>query len=154
MLYRRALAVVAAADDDSLASLLAVLGKVLVALLEAEVRQERYVRAVGENLCACGHDVVCCDVVADLENDFCLYAFGQRVAVGDGLDVRTVDYLKILGLFRRSGLVNEIVVYFKVVGHCDVRRLAEGSRVGQHAGESGSRGDLWADEILAARSCG
>ena len=37
VLSRRALAVVAAADDDSLACLLAVLGKVLVALLEAEV---------------------------------------------------------------------------------------------------------------------
>lgn len=37
VLSRRALTVVAAADDDSLACLLAVLGKVLIALLEAEV---------------------------------------------------------------------------------------------------------------------
>lgn len=96
-----------------------------------------------------GHDVVCCNVVADLENDFGLDALGQCVAVGDRLYVRAVDYLKILGLFRRSGLVNKIVVYFKVIGHCDVRRLAEGSRIGQHACESGSRSDLGADEIDA-----
>ncbi len=149
MLSRGALTVVAAADDDSLSCLLAVLGKVLVALLEAEVRQERYVRAVGENLCARGHDVVGCDVVADFENNFCLDALGQCVAVGNGLDVRAVDYLKIFRFLGRSGLVDEIVVYFKVVGHCDVRRLAEGSRVCQHARESGGRSDLGADEIDA-----
>ena len=62
VLSRRALTVVAAADDDSLTCLLAVLGKVLIALLEAEVRQERYVRAVGENFAPAGMmwSVGCC----------------------------------------------------------------------------------------------
>ena len=95
------------------------------------------------------------DIVADLENDLCLYALGQCVAVGYGLYVRAVNYLKIFCFLGRSGLVDEIVVYFKMIGHGDVRSLAEGSRVCQHARESGGRSDLGADEIDAGvRSAG
>ena len=102
------------AEDYTAAHLLCSGREVGIAYREAEFGELRYVGSVGEDLCACGHNVVCGYIVSDLKHyrggKVCLW----RLTLWYGLDIRSA----LDGDFCR--LVFACGHIYKVVGNLEV----------------------------------
>jgi hypothetical protein len=149
MLAGRALAIVRAADDHSLALRLAALGEIRVDLPKAEFGKIGDVGAVGENLCASGHDVIGGDVVADLKHCLRFNGIRQSLRHREFLDVRPAQNFDRLRLLRRGRQLDHIVVDEEFRRKRHLRRVAQRARVGQHTCQRTCGGNLRADEIDA-----
>jgi hypothetical protein len=98
VLSRRALTVVVSSHYYAFAGRLCSFRESLVAYGETVLRKMRYVGAVRQYLGSRRHDVVCGDVVANLENKGSRKRIFQRLAVRERLDVRTSQNRKVLRL--------------------------------------------------------
>ena len=147
MLARGALAVVFAANHYAAAVFFAVFGKVLVAHAEAELRQIRYVGAVGQYLGAGRHYMVGRNIVAHLEHHRALQTVGQRLGLREGLYVGPAEYLNVVVL--RRGRVDHVVVYQKPFGKLYLSKRRELARIGKYAGQRCSGGRFGAYEVNA-----
>lgn len=147
VLTRRALPVVAAADDDAVSGGLGARREGRIADREAELRQLRDVRAVRQDLCPGGHDVVGRDVVAHLEHELRRERVGKRLALREGTDVRSAQDLHRVGFLRRDGRQHGAVVDAEAVRQRDGGHLPERLRVGDETGERGGDRRLRRDEV-------
>ena len=89
MLSGRTLPIVVSAYDDTLSRRLCSFREGFIAHTEAVLRQVRNVGAVRQNLCACRHDVVCGDVIANFKHQLCFQTVLLRFAAWKSLDVRS-----------------------------------------------------------------
>ena len=147
VLARRALPVVAAADDDAVSGRSGARRKGRVADREAKLRQLRDVRAIRQDLRPRRHDVVGRDVVAHLEHELRRERVGKGPALREGLDVRPAQHLHRVRLVRRGWRQHGAVVDAKLLRQRDGRHGAERLRVGDRAGERGGDGRLRGHEV-------
>ena len=147
VLARRALPVVAAADDDAVSGGLGTRREGRIADRKAELRQLRDVRAIRQDLCPGGHDVVGRDVVAHLEHKLRRKRVGKGLAAREGADVRPAQDLHRVRLRRRRGRQHGAVVDAEAVRQRDGGHLPECLRVGDDACERGGDRRLRRDEV-------
>ena len=147
MLARRALPVVAAADDDAVPGRPGARREGRVADCEAELRQFRDVRAVGQDLRPRRHNVVGRDVVAHLEHELGRERIGKRLTLRERPDVRPAQHLHRVGLVRRGGRQHGAVVDAEMFRQRDGRHGAERLRIGDRTRERGGDGRLRRHEV-------
>ena len=147
VLARRALPVVAAADDDAIPGRLGARREARVADREAKLRQLRDVRAIGQDLRARGHDVVGRDVVTHLEHELGRERVGKRLALREGPDVRPAQHLHRVGLVRRGGRQHGAVVDAEALRQRNGRHGAERLRIGDRTRERSGDGRLRGHEV-------
>ncbi len=153
MLPGGSLAIVAAADDDAVPRRLGPLREGGVADLEAEFAQVWDVGAVGQDLGACGHDVVGGDVVADFERNAAFDSLGEGLVYRERLDVRTAQNFNVRRVLNACGRSYHIVVDKELLGHYIRRHFADCSRIGEYARYRGYRGSLGRNEVYLTVLC-
>ena len=147
VLARRALPVVAAADDDAVTGSSGACRECRITDREAKFRQLRDVRAIRQDLCPGGHDVVGRDVVAHLEHKLRRERVGKGLAAREGADVRPAQDLHRVRLRRRRGRQHGAVIDAEAVRQRDGGHLPECLRVGDDACERGGDRRLRRDEV-------
>ena len=136
VLSGRPLPVVAAADDDAGSGCLRSFREGGVTNPEAELRQVWNIGTVRQDLGARRHDMVCCDIVAYLQNQWCLQRIFLRHAVRERFDVRSSENFDLIGLVCRRRSQHCAVIDLKRFRHRDLRHGAKEHRIGDLAGQS------------------
>lgn len=111
MLARRALPVVGTAHNKAALGFHGALCETGVTHLKAEIRKIGDVRAVGQYLAACRHDMICGNVVAHLQKAGQSHCIRQRQGLRQRLDVWPAQHLHLFEGILRRGQVYHIVVY-------------------------------------------
>ena len=152
MLPGRTLPIVLAADNDAAALPLTALGKLFVADTETEIGQIGNVGTVRKNLGAGRHDVVCGDVVADLENRFLFNAVQQGFRYGEGFDIGTaLDFHGLHQCFR-CRRDNHVVVDKKFFRQLYTYWFSEALGIGKISVNRGCGGGFGTDQIYLSVS--
>ena len=87
------------------------------------------------------------DIISDFKRDIALNIIHQRSGLGIGLDIGTSKDLDLIHFLHGSGSGHHIIVDDELAWHLELRHLAQLSRVGEVAGQSGGGGHFGRYEI-------
>ena len=102
----------------------------------------RDVGTQGQDLRACGHDMVGGDIVVHLERNLADNLVFQRMRLGEGLDIRPAQDFHLVGVRLGCGQLDHVVVDEELLGHLDFGHVAERCRVAEIAVHGGEGSDL------------
>src|SRR3972149_755646 len=146
MLPAGTLSIVCTADNKPSSPLLCPLREGVVDLLKDIFRDGRYIGPQREDLGPCRHDMVCRDIVTDLDKYLACQHIRHGVLRWEGLYIRSPQYLHLLRFLRRG--YDHRVVDEEFLRHRDGDRFQpEFSGVCNLAGNGTGSGDLRAGEI-------
>ena len=145
VLSGRTLTIVLSADDEAAVVLLCSCGELLVTRCEAVVCKVRDVGSERQKLSVGRHDVVCGDVVLNLDQCLALNCVSKLVVCRERLDVRSSYYFNFIRCCRRKDY--HVVVNLESVRHCYYRRLTEISRVCYYTCDGSYSSNLRAYEV-------
>ncbi len=98
-------------------------------------------------LCACGHNMVCCNIVSYLYNHLPGKHVFRRLKLRQRFNIRSSYNFNFFSLFRRQRRQDHIIVYNEFIRHINFREITQFPRIGKVPGNSSGGGRFGADKI-------